>query len=61
MTGAEVEVDLENNVLTDIASGRTFELKPLGEVRTSNYPCLEGLYSNYTLTPIIEPILQVVE
>ena len=44
-TGAEVEVDLENDVLTDLASGRTFQLKPLGEVQclaticVSAFPC----------------------
>ena len=32
MTGDVVEVDLENDILTDIATGRTFQLKPLGEV-----------------------------
>jgi len=32
-TGAEVEVDLEADRLTDLATGRTFSLKPLGEVR----------------------------
>ena len=31
-TGAEVEVDLEADRLTDLATGRTFSLKPLGEV-----------------------------
>ena len=30
--GQEVEVDMENDSLTDIASGRVFKLKPLGEV-----------------------------
>ncbi len=32
-TGAEVEVDLEADRLTDLATGRTFSLKPLGEAR----------------------------
>lgn len=32
-TGAEVEVDMENDVLTDIASGKTYPLKSLGDVR----------------------------
>ena len=30
--GSEVEVDMANDMLTDISSGRTFSLKPLGEV-----------------------------
>lgn len=31
-TGQELEVDMENDTLTDVASGRTYRLKPLGEV-----------------------------
>lgn len=30
-TGQEVEVDMENDTLTDVESGRVFRLKPLGE------------------------------
>lgn len=30
--GQEVEVDMENDTLTDIASGKVYHLKPLGEV-----------------------------
>lgn len=30
-TGQEVEVDMDNDVLTDIASGKQYNLKPLGE------------------------------
>lgn len=30
--GSEVEVDMANDVLTELSSGRTFSLKPLGEV-----------------------------
>ncbi|KAK9815246.1 hypothetical protein WJX72_000548 [[Myrmecia] bisecta] len=30
-TGREVEVDMEKDVLTDLATGRTYPLKPLGE------------------------------
>ena len=32
VAGLEVEVDMEANVLTELSSGRTFGLKPLGEV-----------------------------
>ena len=32
--GSEVEVDMKNDVLTDLSSGRKFSLKPLGEVRS---------------------------
>ena len=31
-TGDEVEVDMENDVLTVVSDGRQFNLKPLGEV-----------------------------
>ena len=30
--GREVEVDMENDTLTDVASGKVYHLKPLGEV-----------------------------
>lgn len=30
-TGQEVEVDMENNVLTDLSSGKTYDLKSLGD------------------------------
>ncbi|KAG7673348.1 hypothetical protein Ndes2526B_g03212 [Nannochloris sp. 'desiccata'] len=30
-TGSEVEVDMENDVLTDLATGKKFNLKPLGD------------------------------
>ena len=43
-TGADVEVDLEADRLTDLATGRTFGLKPLGEVR--NHPT--GLHCSAT-------------
>jgi 3-isopropylmalate/(R)-2-methylmalate dehydratase small subunit len=32
-TGQEVEVDMENDVLTVLESGKQYNLKPLGEVR----------------------------
>ena len=32
LAGAEVEVNMETNVLTDLGSGQTYALKPLGEV-----------------------------
>ena len=31
--GREVEVDMDRDVLTDLATGKEFPLKPLGEVR----------------------------
>ena len=31
-TGSEVEVDMENDVLTDLSTGKKFNLKPLGDV-----------------------------
>jgi 3-isopropylmalate/(R)-2-methylmalate dehydratase small subunit len=31
-TGDEVEVDLENNLLKNLSSGESFELKPLGDI-----------------------------
>lgn len=30
-TGQELEVDLDNSIITDIASGKTYPLKPIGE------------------------------
>lgn len=33
VAGQEVEVDMENDTLTDVESGRVYKLKPLGEVR----------------------------
>lgn len=35
-TGEEVEVDMEADVLTVLASGKRYPLKPIGDVRT---PC----------------------
>lgn len=32
LAGQEVEVDMENDTLVDVQSGKTFHLKPLGEV-----------------------------
>ena len=32
LAGREVEVDMERDVLTDLATGKEFPLKPLGEV-----------------------------
>lgn len=32
-TGQEVEVDMDNDVLTVLDSGKQYNLKPLGEVR----------------------------
>lgn len=32
-TGSEVEVDMENDVLTDLKTGKKYNLKPLGDVR----------------------------
>lgn len=34
LSGQEVEVDLEKDVLTDIASGKQYPLKSIGEVWT---------------------------
>lgn len=34
-SGQEVEVDLEKDVLTDIASGKQYPLKSIGEVNTT--------------------------
>jgi len=31
-TGDEVEVDMEADVLTDLATGKKYSLKPLGDV-----------------------------
>ena len=31
-TGNEVEVDMEKDVLTDLATGKKYNLKPLGDV-----------------------------
>jgi hypothetical protein len=31
-TGQEVEVDMVNDVLTDLATGKKYSLKPLGDV-----------------------------
>jgi hypothetical protein len=31
-TGMEVEVDMEKDVLTELSSGRTYDLKSLGDV-----------------------------
>ncbi len=31
-TGREVEVDMENDVLTDLTTGKKYSLKPLGDV-----------------------------
>ncbi len=33
--GQEVEVDMENDTLTNVASGKVYKLKPLGEVSPS--------------------------
>jgi 3-isopropylmalate/(R)-2-methylmalate dehydratase small subunit len=30
-TGSEVEVDMESDVLTDLSSGKKYQLKPLGD------------------------------
>ncbi|KAK9868541.1 hypothetical protein WJX84_001559 [Apatococcus fuscideae] len=32
-TGDEVEVDIEKDVLTQLSTGKTFPLKPLGEAK----------------------------
>lgn len=32
LVGQEVEVDMENDTLTDVESGKIYNLKPLGEV-----------------------------
>ena len=40
VAGSEVEVDMDSNVLTDVTSGQSYSLKPLGEVRpTLRLPC----------------------
>lgn len=31
-TGMEVEVDMEKDVLTDLSTGKTYDLKSLGDV-----------------------------
>jgi 3-isopropylmalate/(R)-2-methylmalate dehydratase small subunit len=36
-TGSEVEVDMVNDVLTDIATGKKYSLKPLGDVSFSYF------------------------
>ena len=36
-TGEEVEVDMERNVLTALATGQQFDLKPLGDVSASEH------------------------
>lgn len=37
-TGGEVEVDMEADVLTDLATGKKYSLKPLGDVRRGGCP-----------------------
>ena len=36
-TGQEVEVDMDNDVLTVLESGKQYNLKPLGEVRPPDF------------------------
>ena len=36
-TGNEVEVDMEKDILTDLSTGKTYSLKPLGDV---SFVCL---------------------
>ena len=36
-TGQEVEVDMEGDVLTVLASGKQYPLKPIGDVRPLNH------------------------
>jgi len=38
-TGSEVEVDMEKDVLTDLATGKKFNLKPLGDVSIKAFAC----------------------
>lgn len=50
-TGQEVEVDMENDVLTVLDSGTQYNLKPLGEVRLRHlcmpiFLCVWGLKAN---------------
>lgn len=46
-TGQEVEVDMENDVLTVLESGKQYNLKPLGEVCLARAPAvmLSSLFS----------------
>lgn len=39
-TGQEVEVDMDNDVLTVLESGKQYNLKPLGEVRPAQAPAV---------------------
>ena len=39
VAGQEVEVDLEKDILTDIASGKQYPLKSIGEVC---HPCMSS-------------------
>jgi hypothetical protein len=40
--GREVEVDMDRDVLTDLASGKEYPLKPLGEARCPNSNPIAG-------------------
>lgn len=48
-TGQEVEVDMENDVLTVLDSGTQYNLKPLGEVRL-RHPCMSIILCVWRLT-----------
>ena len=50
-SGQEVEVDLEKDVLTDIASGKQYPLKSIGEVKDSSLCLTAQFYSSVLIMP----------
>ena len=64
-TGMEVEVDMEKDVLTDLSSGKTYNLKSLGDVGSMHIllNSREFMYMYFALHKLliifpIEPLLQ---
>ena len=55
LVGQEVEVDMENDTLTDVASGKVYKLKPLGEVRPESLwtPAAQRLEISPSMSPAL--------
>jgi len=49
-TGQEVEVDMDNDVLTVLESGRQYNLKPLGEVHCRRHHSCAHIIAQRLLT-----------
>ena len=50
IAGQEVEVDLEKDVLTDIASGKQYPLKSIGEVTSCKANGFPFIFSSHALS-----------